>query len=177
MIEECCVKAFGDDIHNFPTTGQLIADHLCCELYQYQCRRFQRLKEAGGEADRHAVIFPEYLPMTRVDRDFTHAQFACTLVNIGLEVIRQNLFRSLVVGVSTRINVANTPAGLQANVPYPASFLAGRYCMGSNSGIFIRVGGLYREGAVNKQHIALVNERYFKVLSEQQRAKACAVYK
>src|SRR5580700_10643188 len=77
--------------------------------------------------------------------------------------------------MAAREYVAYTAPALQPDIPNPTMLLRCRYGMRDNVALWIIIGHLQRQRAIDKQHIAALNERHLHCLAQQQRPESRGV--
>ena len=172
-VAEGVVEAPRDDVHGRTRRGHLLAEHGGRELDQGQGRGLQRLDETGRQADRHAVAVPELLAVAGPEGQLSRRD---VLGPAGaLDVGSQRLFCRGVRGVRARVDMTDTPARGQADVPHPATGLRRGQGLRRDGAVLSSVGDLHGQRGVVEQHVLLRHPRDPEVLGQQQRGQASAI--
>ena len=136
-------------------------------LDQVDAGRFERLDEAGRQADRHTILDPRFAPAPGHE-----AQLARLSQRRRIKRIDQHLARLVVAGKRIAVHVAVAGAVLQRDAPDPAGAL------GAGAGVGCHLRELragHGERAVARQLLAPVNIARVHCVFDQQGAKARAV--
>jgi hypothetical protein len=163
-------EAAGRSIDRAVVRKQL-GDHSHRRLDQDQAGRFERLEEAGGQADGDAVADPLAFAIARLERD----QSGCDLEVPGPDIVAQHRLGTIVAHVIARIDAADAARAGEADVPGPAGFVRRRDRVAFERRVGPVVGNLAGDRAVGEQRLARRLEGTAERAADQLGAEARAI--
>src|SRR5258706_6187485 len=134
----------------------------------YGCR-LQRFDETGGQADRKAIMLPQFSAMPRGERDD-----AGILEGSPSQAAHERRFRSGVAAEPARVDIALAHAILQGYLPAPSRGLSRGTRRGKQRFLAGRLG---HDGAIARQIIRPVNGTDAERLADQKSLETRAVDK
>ena len=158
-VAEGVVEPPRHDVHVRARGRHVLGQHHRGQLDQGDRRSLERLDEARGQSDRHAVAMPELRAIAGLE-----AELACG-GNVLRSAARRDVVAQLELGrvvgsVRTGVDVADTTPRRQADVPDPAAALCRGDRLRGDRGIGARIRNLQGQRAVVEQHVLLRQQRH-----------------